>query len=130
MEIRYLDVEDLLGFVRVLEAGPVRDVGLLDAGAVRPASNVFGADAYPTLALKAAALLHSVAGNHALVDGNKRLGWLATVVFLDVNGAVPGVTRDGAFDLVMAVARGEIEVDEIAHRLRVRRARRRGAVRG
>jgi death-on-curing protein len=128
--VTYLDVEDLLGLVRALETGPVRDVGLLDAAAARPASTVFGADAYPTLGLKAAALLHSVARNHALVDGNKRLGWLATVVFLDINGAVPGVTHDEAFDLVMTVAKGEIEVDAIARRLRVRRARPARKVRG
>ncbi|MBV9119453.1 MAG: Fic family protein, partial [Chloroflexi bacterium] len=83
--MEYLDTEDLLGLVRILGAGPVRDLGLLDSAAARPRSSVFGQDAYADLTLKAAALLQSLCRNHALVDGNKRLAWLATVVFLDLN---------------------------------------------
>lgn len=118
-QVEYLDLEDLLSLVRALDAGPVRDLGLLDSAAGRPRSSAFGADAYPTLPLKAAALLHSLARNHALVDGNKRIAWLATVVFLDLNGFGPRVTSDEAFTLVMDVASGVIEVGEIAERLRV-----------
>lgn len=117
-DIAYLDLEDLLGLVRALGAGPVRDLGLLDAACARPRSSAFGEDAYPTLEQKAAALLHSLVRNHALVDGNKRLGWLATTVFLDLNGHAPPPTDDEAFELVMSVARGELDVDEIAARLR------------
>jgi death-on-curing protein len=117
--VTYLDLEDLLVLVRALGAGPVRDVGLLDSAAARPRSTVFGADAYPTLAAKAAALLHSIAGNHALVDGNKRLAWLACVVFLDLNGAAPDLVDDAAFALVMDVASGDAGVDDIVARLRV-----------
>ena len=117
--VEYLDLEDLLGLVRVLKAGPVRDIGLLDSAVGRPRSSAFGEDAYATLALKAAALLHSIAGNHALVDGNKRLAWLATVVFLDLNSRAPGVTKNVAFALVMDVAKGVLDVEEIAERLRV-----------
>lgn len=115
----FLDLEDLLGLVRALGAGPVRDVGLLDSAAARPRSSAFGEDAYPSLSLKAAALLHSVARNHALVDGNKRLAWLAAVVFLDLNDTAPGVTDDEAFELVMEVAQGTADVEEIAERLGV-----------
>ncbi|WP_322760502.1 type II toxin-antitoxin system death-on-curing family toxin [Frankia sp. Cr2] len=115
--VAYLDLEDLLMLVRDLGAGPVRDIGLLDAATARPRSSAFGQDAYPTLALKAAALLHSVARNHALVDGNKRLAWLATVVFLDINGHLVDLTDDAAFDLVMDVAQGAAEVEDIAARL-------------
>ena len=118
-EVEYLDLEDLLGLVRALGTGPVRDVGLLDSAAARARSGAFGADAYGTLALKAAALLHSLVGNHALVDGNKRLGWLATVVFLDLNGHAPDLDDDAAFALVMDVAAGNIDVEVIATRLRV-----------
>lgn len=118
-EVEYLDLEDLLGLVRALGTGPVRDVGLLDSAAARPRSEAFGVDAYPTLSLKAAALLHSLVGNHALVDGNKRLGWLATVVFLDLNGHAPDLDDDAAFTLVMEVAAGAAEVEAIAARLRV-----------
>lgn len=118
-EVVYLDLEDLIHLVRLLGAGPVRDLGLLDSAAARPRSSAFGQDAYPSLAEKAAALLHSVAGNHALVDGNKRLAWLATVVFLDLNGHEPGIDDEVAFALVMDVAAGDLPVGEIAARLAV-----------
>jgi death-on-curing protein len=118
-EVEYLDLDDLLGLVRALNAGPVRDVGLLDSAAARPRSTVFGEDAYPTLALKAAALLHSLTRNHTLVDGNRRLGWLATVVFLDLNGQDVDLSDDAAFQLVMDVAAGAADVEEVADRLAV-----------
>ena len=117
--VEYLDLEDLLGLVRALNAGPVRDVGLLDSAAARPRSSALGEDAYPTLELKAAALLHSIARNHALVDGNKRLAWLATVVFLDLNGWAPELSNDAAFELVMAVSQGTVDAPEIAERMQV-----------
>ena len=120
-QVEYLDLEDLLALVRILGTGPVRDVGLLDSAAARPRAQPFGHDAYPTLSLKAAALLHSLVGNHALVDGNKRLGWLAAVVFLDLNGHSPDLDDDAAFGLVMDVAGGQAEVEAIAERLRVTR---------
>ena len=120
-DVEYLDLEDLLGLVRALRAGPVRDIGLLDSAAARPRSTAFGEDAYPALALKSAALLHSLAGNHPLVDGHKRLAWLATVVFLDLNLHRPCLSDDGAFELVMDVARGSLEVEAIADRLRLGR---------
>jgi death-on-curing protein len=118
-EVEYLDLEDLLALVRILGAGPVGDLGLLDSAAGRPRSSAFGEEAYLTLPLKAAALLHSLARNHALTDGNKRLAWLATVVFLDLNGHAPDLDDDAAFGLVMDVAAGAAAVDEIADRLRV-----------
>jgi death on curing protein len=116
-ELEYLDLEDLLTLVRKLDAGPVRDVGLLDAAVARPRSSAFGADAYPGLELKAAALLHSIVRNHALVDGNKRLAWLAAVVFLDLNGRTVEMDDDAAFELVMDAAEGVLEVEGIAARL-------------
>lgn len=110
----YLTIEDLLGLVRALKAGPVRDLGLLDAAGARPRSSVFGEDAYKTIELKAAALLHSLVRNHALVDGNKRMAWLAAVVFLDLNGFRTDLNQDEAFNLVMRAAVAEIDVAEIA----------------
>jgi death-on-curing protein len=112
--VEYLTLEDLLGFVRRLEIGPVRDLGLLDSAVVRPMSSAFGEDAYPTLTLKAAALLHSIVTNHALVDGNKRLGWLATTVFMDTNGEPVELADDDAFRLVLAIAEGSLDVEDIA----------------
>lgn len=118
--VEYLRLEDLLGLIRRLGLGPVRDVGLLDAAVARPRSSAFGTDAYPTLALKAAALLHSLARNHALVDGNKRLAWLATVVFLDLNGCGAALDDAEAFDLVIQAAEGKAEVHALASRLATR----------
>jgi death on curing protein len=116
-EVEYLELEDLLTFVRRLEIGPVRDVGLLDAAAARPRSSAFGKDAYPTVELKAAALLHSIVRNHALGDGNKRLAWFVTVVFLDLNGFELMLDDNEAFDLVMKAAAGDLDVEAIATRL-------------
>lgn len=113
-EAEYLDLEDLLRITQLLGAGPVRDLGLLDAAAHRPRSTAFGQDVYASLGLKAAALMHSLVRTHPLVDGNKRLGWLATVVFLDINGITVDISDDRAFELTMAVARGELELDAIA----------------
>ena len=115
--VEHLTLEDLLGFVRRLEIGPVRDLGLLDSAVARPMSSAFGEDAYPTLTLKAAALLHSIVTNHALVDGNKRLGWLATTVFLDTNGEPVELADDDAFQLVLAIAEGSLDVEDIAAHL-------------
>jgi death-on-curing protein len=115
--IRYLSLEDLLQLTVDLGAGPARDVGLLESAAARPRTTVFGEDAYPTLELKAAALLHSVCGNHALVDGNKRLAWLSALVFLDLNGVTIEMPDEVAFDLVMGVAEGRLGVPEIAEAL-------------
>jgi len=116
-QVEYLDLEDVLGLVRDLRVGPVRDLGLLDSAVARPRSSAFGQDAYPSLELKAAALLHSLARDHALVDGNKRLAWLATVVFLDLNSRASETSHDAAFDLVMDVSKGVVHVEQIADRL-------------
>ena len=118
-ETEYLGLEDVLSLVRRLGIGPVRDLGLLDSALARPRSSAFGEDAYPTLELKAAALLHSLCANHPLVDGNKRLGWLSTAVFLEINGvAASGITNDAVYDLVIWVASTNPELNEIVGRLR------------
>jgi death-on-curing protein len=90
-------------------------VGLLGAAIARPQTTVGGEDAYPTVWLKAAALLQSVVNNHALVDGNKRLGWLATAVFLEINGSsVAGASNEAVYDLVVDVAASGPPVEQIA----------------
>jgi death-on-curing protein len=76
----YLSLEDLLTLASDLGVGPVRDIGLLDAAAHRPQVELYGEQAYPDMDTKAAVLLESIVRNRALVDGNKHLGWLATVV--------------------------------------------------
>lgn len=112
--VEYLVVEDLVVFTRDLDAGPVRDVGLLESAAARPRTSIFGEDAYPSLPEKAAALVHSVCCNHALVDGNKRLALVSVAAFLRLNGYRIVMTQDEAFDLIMAVADGSLQVGETA----------------
>lgn len=117
----YLTADELLLIAeRVVPAGVrLRDAGLLEAAAARPSASAGGAEAYPDLVTKAAALLHSLAGNHALVDGNKRLALAATVVFLGVNRYRLDATNDEAYDLVIDVATSRLDdVESIAARLR------------
>jgi death-on-curing protein len=117
----YLELEDLLHVAeRVLKAQPlIRDVGMLESSLARPRASAFGADAYASLDDKAAALLHSLARNHALVDGNKRLALAATIAFLGMNGRRLVLSNDDAYDLVIQVSTGELnEVPDIAARLR------------
>jgi death-on-curing protein len=119
--VEFLDLDDLIDLARIVlgDPPPVRDVGLLASAVARPQTSVGGENAYPTVWLKAAALLESVVGNHALVDGNKRLGWIAVAVFLEVNEVrVATATNDDVYTLVMDVARSQIALDEIAERLR------------
>ena len=113
----YLSLEDLLSLASDLSVGPMRDLGLLDAAAHRPQVELYGEQAYPDLDTKAAVLLESVVRNHALVDGNKRLGWLATVVFYGLNEVTLEAPDDDAYELVMAVARSEPTVEAVASAL-------------
>lgn len=117
----YLDLDDLVLLATGLLGNPlpIRDLGLLGAAAARPRASAFGEDAYPDVVAKVAALLQSIVRNHALVDGNKRLGWLACAVFLDLNGIDPTrASNDDVFDLVMRVAAEPIDITELADRLR------------
>ena len=117
--MEHLTVEDLLSIAEeILGIPAVRDIGLLDAAAHRPQASVFGQDAYSTIHEKAAALLEAVVRNHALVDGNKRLGWVAAVVFYDLNGLdLDPPSVDQAVELVVAGAGGQIELGKLCERL-------------
>ena len=118
--VEFLDLDDVIELARRLlgEPPPIRDVGLLGSAVARPQTTIGGEDAYPTVWSKAAALLQSIVNNHALVDGNKRLGWLATAVFLEINGAsVAAATNDEVYDLVLAIASAESSTEEIAEQL-------------
>jgi death on curing protein len=113
----YLALPELLHVAeRILGPGyAVRDYGLLEAALARPRATAFGKDAYPDLDAKAAALLHSIARNHALIDGNKRLALAAVIAFYGLNGRRLTLTNDEAYDLVMSVATGELDTaDAIA----------------
>ena len=112
----YLDLEDLLHLADLAVGGQalVRDLGLISSAAARPSSGFGDFEAYPTVHEKAAALLHSLVRNHALVDGNKRLGWVATVVFYRINGWNLEAPDDEGYEAVIAVAEGRMDVPEVA----------------
>ena len=110
----YLTLENLLSICRELGDLQVRDLGLLHAAAERPATTLYGTDVYPSVHEKAAALLQSLTRNHALLDGNKRLGWLGTHVFYGLNGLELDAPEAEAFDLVMRVSVGDDDIPGVA----------------
>jgi death-on-curing protein len=116
--IYYLDIEDVLTAGRAAcgKDVEVRDLGLLSSAVARPSTSVFGVDPYPDLFTKAAALMDSLARNHALLDGNKRTAWAAAWTFLEVNGhrLAEELDTERAEEFVLAVAQGRLDVPEIA----------------
>jgi death-on-curing protein len=116
----YLDLEDLLHVAERALGAPakVRDLGLLNSALARPQTVAFGVVAYPTLAEQAAALMHSLCMNHALIDGNKRLTLAGVIAFVGINGYELQMTNDEAYDLTMGIASGELDVPDIAAALR------------
>lgn len=117
MTIEYLSLDDLLTLAADLGVSRIRDLGLLDAAAHRPQSSLMGQDAYPGLHEKAAVLLESLVRNHPLIDGNKRLGWMAVYVFYGLNDVALDAPEDDAYDLVIATATGSVSYQEVAARL-------------
>ncbi|MBO0852970.1 MAG: Fic family protein [Nocardia sp.] len=117
--IHYLTLPELLNLADRLGTPDVRDYGLLDSALARPQSSVFGQDAYPDVWQKAAALMESLARNHALIDGNKRLAWFATWVFLQLNGhrLAADFDVDAAEAFVLEVCQGRLDVPGIAGQL-------------
>ncbi len=117
---RYLSLEQMLRLAELATGAEplVRDLGTIASAAERPRSVAFGQELYPDLLTKAAAVLHSIAKFHPLVDGNKRFAWTAAGVFCELNGAYVIATNDQAFILTMAVAAGRLdEVPDIAKEL-------------
>lgn len=106
----YLTLPELLYVAeRAIGRFSVRDAGLLEAALARPRATAFGEDAYPGLDHKAAALAHSLARNHGLVDGNKRLALAGLIAFLGVNGRRLTMSNDQAYDFVIALSTGELD---------------------
>jgi death-on-curing protein len=113
-EIDYLELADILKLGREIIADfRVSEIGLLESAVARPKTSVFGEDAYLTFAEKTAALLHSIARNHALIDGNKRLAWSAARLFCLMNDLDINMKQDKAYEMVVGVAAGQIEMDEL-----------------
>lgn len=114
MSFAYLSLEDLLGLADDLGCLKVRDLGLLDSAAHRPTSTAYGTDAYPSIHEKAAVLLESIVRNHPLIDGNKRLGWLAAYVFYGLNGYQLEAPDDEAYALIIELASGQADYAKAA----------------
>jgi death-on-curing protein len=124
LSVRYLTLEESLLVIKAVQGGEplsyVRDTVLLQSALERPAATLFGRDAYPDAYAKGAALLHSVVRNHALLDGNKRTGWVLCVLFFQFNGYEEHYDEDAMFDFILAVAAGEIEdIGDIAQQLSI-----------
>ena len=107
----FLNLDELLRVAERALGTPaqVRDYGLLESALARPQATAFGKHAYPSIHQRAAALLHSLARNHGLVDGNKRLALAATLAFYGINGIRLTLTNDQAYDLVVSVAAGQLD---------------------
>lgn len=120
--MRYLTVEEVLEINAEVMGGrhSLRDRGLLNSAVARPKASAFGADAYPDLVSKAAALLHSLVLNHAFVDGNKRTAVLSTLIFLDLNGYVIRWDQHEALDFVLRLVVHQVELHDATSFLRSR----------
>ncbi|URM99344.1 type II toxin-antitoxin system death-on-curing family toxin [Actinomadura madurae] len=105
--MRYLTAEEIISIGRriVDQNLNVRDFGLVASAAARPSTAAFGLDPYPTSPEKAAALLHSLTTSHPFTDGNKRVAFAATDVFLKLNGArFDPAAEDELFTTVLDIA--------------------------
>lgn len=121
-EFDYLDFHDILEIaVALIPDMRIRDEGLLMSAADRPKTSVFGKDAYVGFDEKAAALMHSLARNHPLIDGNKRIAWSATRAFCLMNSRDITLNVDKAEELIIQIATGTIDVKEIAKRLKIKK---------
>ena len=115
--IAYLDLEDALQLIS--RAGfYVKDLGLLDSALARPRTTLFGEDAYRTIELKGAAMMHSLIKNHPMVDGNKRTSWFMLTSFLFINGYHLEMSTDQALRLTLGLATDELNLDEAAAMIR------------
>jgi death on curing protein len=118
-DIDYLDLQDLIEIGQsLIPEFQIRDEGLLESAARRPQTIIYGEDAYPSFEEKVASLIHSLARNHALVDGNKRIAWSAGRIFCLMNKRDLSMTVNNAEKMIIAIAKGDIDVPEITIILR------------
>jgi death-on-curing protein len=99
-----------------------RDRGALEAAVARPAMTFGGEDLYPELPSKAGALMHSLLMSHPYMDGNKRVGAHAAILFLRLNGHRTNFSSADLEEITMAVARGEVDAEALAIWFRQRTA--------
>jgi len=113
--IDFLDLQDLTEIGKSLISDfRIRDEGLLESAAMRPQTTIYGEDAYPTFEEKVASLIHSLARNHALIDENKRIAWSAGRIFCLMNGRDLHMPIDDAEKMILDIAKGVIDVADIA----------------
>jgi death-on-curing protein len=111
--IIYLNLEVLSS--QLVQVGfHIKDIGLLDSALARSKTSLFGEDAYQTLELKGAALMHSIIKNHPMIDGNKRSSWIALNSFFEINGKTINADTEDAFEFVLAVATDAINLEQMA----------------
>jgi death-on-curing protein len=96
----------------------IRDVGLLESALARPRAAFGGADLYPDLWTKAAALAHSLAQNHPFIDGNKRVALAAAGIFLELNGCRLTASNEEAVAFIHSLVTGGMSVEGAAAWLR------------
>jgi death-on-curing protein len=113
----YLELEEVVEQVTSL-GFYVKDAGLLDSALARPRTSLFGEDAYPSLELKAAALMHSIIKNHPMIDGNKRTSWFAINTFLYINGQLLEMTADQGMELTLGIATDRLNLESAAEMIR------------
>lgn len=110
--MRYLSLQEVLQLQRMLieQSGGshgVRDADRIDSAVAQPRTTFDGDDLHPDIVSKAAALCYSLVQGHGFVDGNKRIGHAAMVVFLRLNGADIVATVDAQEALILDVASGQ-----------------------
>jgi death-on-curing protein len=115
----FLEVEDILlihadQLERYGGLAGLRDHGLLVSAVSMPRSTYGGEFLHGDLFAMAAAYLFHLTRNHPFLDGNKRTGAAAALVFLDLHGIEVAATDDALYDLVIAVAKGDIGKDAVA----------------
>jgi death-on-curing protein len=111
--VHFVTFDDVLEIIRLTGIGPIRDKGLLESSLQRPQVVLWGQETYPTIHEKAAALLQSLARNHALLDGNKRLAWICMHTFLVMNGFAVTSSEEVNYDFMLSCARGDFELEDI-----------------
>lgn len=91
----------------------IRDEGMLDSALSNPFQSFGGEELYPGIQAKAAQLCYGLVKNHAMLDGNKRLGAHVMLVFLALNGFELIYTQQELSDTILAVASGEMNAENL-----------------